>query len=272
MGKDQPGLEVSSHDAPEAYIEPPQLFYVENHGPSNFPRPLDTETINPPQQTSPSLDNFRTREKTICGLRAGHFWAITVIATLTVVVAVVGGSVGGILAARSSGSGTLKIASNEAIASPTTSSTPATPFSSTPASTARTSSSITTLISSPTPFPTAGLLALDCPSIDTTSNSTIASGTRYTFVYHCGNDLPGDDIQMGNSTDIEGCVAQCAEHNADAGSTGCHGVVWNGNLTSAIRRGGNCYLKSGDTPLSPCGDSCPLAAAAVLVGTASTGG
>lgn len=108
MEKHQPGLEVSPHDAPEVYIREEQPLYVPNHSPPNFPGQLDTayQASGPSQQTSPSSNNPGAREKTICGLRASRFWIITAIAALTVVAAVVGGSVGGVLAARGSGSDT----------------------------------------------------------------------------------------------------------------------------------------------------------------------
>ncbi|XXH00113.1 hypothetical protein Hte_006455 [Hypoxylon texense] len=221
MGKHQPGLEVSLHGAPEVYVKEQEPLYVQDHNLPNFPVQLDTtyQAIDLQNQAPHLPNNSKAQENTICGLRAGRFRIITAIAAMTVVAAVVGGGVGDVLAAGGSWSDT-----NEAVFSETSS--PVAPNALTSATSTSTSSSSTTPSISPyTPFPTVGLLALDYPSIDETRNSTIASGTRYTFEYHCGNDIHGSNLQMSNSTDIKGCVEQCAEYNADSGSNRCFSVV-----------------------------------------------
>ncbi|KAI1767959.1 hypothetical protein GGR53DRAFT_525527 [Hypoxylon sp. FL1150] len=257
--------EVPLYHAPEVYIEQQGLFFVEDHqSPDHSNQTVDSLGKTP---TSPES---RARE-IICGLRRGHFWLVIAVVALTVAVAAIGGSVGGVFANKSSQS-----SANEAVTShidlPTSTealtlgvlTSSAFSGSVTPSRTTTFSSTIT-LTSQSTTFPSTGLLGLDCPDINGTAHTVTASGIVYAFQYHCGEDLRNTDIKKGNSTTIEGCVTQCAEHNTNAGRTDCQGIEWNGNLTSALSRGGNCYLKELATGLTSCGDTCPLDAAAVLV-------
>ncbi|KAK7914199.1 hypothetical protein PG985_011902 [Apiospora marii] len=103
--------------------------------------------------------------------------------------------------------------------------------------------------------------------IDETQKSYTVPGsaTSYTFRFACENDARGSrgNGDMWNTTSLDGCVTKCAEHNHDESDTSCGGVVWNGNLTSALGRGGNCYLKMGTVSVFRC-NGC-VAVAATLV-------
>ncbi|GAP90102.2 hypothetical protein SAMD00023353_0203610 [Rosellinia necatrix] len=154
------------------------------------------------------------------------------------------------------------------------------PFTSTTTSTSIRSMSTTTPTSirststattpTTTAFPTSGLLSLDCPAINGTLEAQNVSSNRYIFEIYCGFDCSGsqgDSDQSFNEFTIDECMNRCATMNAGDGLSSCGGVVWNGNLTSALEQGGNCYLKLGTVTLSSCDGGCPVAAAAKLVGT-----
>ncbi|KAK8122879.1 hypothetical protein PG984_011549 [Apiospora sp. TS-2023a] len=128
----------------------------------------------------------------------------------------------------------------------------------TSAGTAITSAVITTASksTSSTPFPTTGILPLDCPNIDGTQKRYTVPGstTTYTYRFACEQDALGSlgDGNFWNTTSLDGCVSKCTEQDYNESYTSCGGVVWNGNLPAALTQGGNCYLKMGTLSLHPC--------------------
>ncbi|KAI1378127.1 hypothetical protein F4677DRAFT_458816 [Hypoxylon crocopeplum] len=288
MAHDQPGLEVAFSSAPEAYKQEPlknePLYIVENQV-FSYGAQQPTTSSQYGQQAPSALSESTSQEKNV---KKSRFWMMIAMVAITAVVAGVAGSVGGVLAARgsksnSSGDDGAPSPSTTSLRTAPTSTASSSAFSSaspsamlpSPTSDANPTPSSTSksLISTPTsessPIPLDGQLALDCPAIDSRRVGYFVSGTTYNFDYHCGDDISSSDIQMANTTSIDDCIIHCSEYNASRDSVDCGGVVWNGNLTSAIPRGGNCYLKGNGITLSPCGDSCQLVAAAVLVAAPS---
>ncbi|OTB03293.1 hypothetical protein M426DRAFT_12652 [Hypoxylon sp. CI-4A] len=249
----QPGLQVPFYDSPEVYREQQDpLYTVESQDPQHIFQQSNEQSVPLPQ------DKSESRRAAIRGLPVRYFWLIAAIVASTLLLAIVGGTVGGVLASRNS-----QKTSNDVSTSPASSSNNSngsiTTTTSPPAS--------STTSSSPIPFPTSGLLSLDCPSINATTTKTVnLAKTNYTFQYYCWSDITPENMLIMNSSTVDDCVTQCAEYNQSGGTSDCGGVVWNGNLTSALQRGGNCYLKGSGMEAAPC-SNCPIAAAALLKDT-----
>lgn len=156
----------------------------------------------------------------------------------------------------STSSTTMKTSSTSTFASSTLASS--TLVSSTLASSTTTSSEAT--------FPTSGLLALDCPALNTISYSTIpsASARNYTFTIYCNVNYVGNDLGPVNALTVSDCMDACAKYDeAPPGSQQCEGVIFNSNLTLALQYGGNCFLKSNVSD-KVLGEILDIAAGAVL--------
>ncbi|KAK6829499.1 hypothetical protein PG987_010083 [Apiospora arundinis] len=234
---EQPGLEVVVHDAPE----------IERPGSSE---PLTRHSGSPTPEYKPCK-----RDRRICGMRKRDYWIVFTIIVLCILGVVAGGVAGN----------RAKIFNTDADNEPSTfASSPNNAASSTtpdPKTTTPTSTS-----TSPFTTATSGILALDCPNIDGTNKTSSVADTTYTYHYSCESDASGSggDGPKWNTTTIDDCVQQCSQHDHDAADRSCGGVVWNRNLTHALARGGNCYLKLGTVTTWACTDEC-VAAVAVLV-------
>ena len=112
------------------------------------------------------------------------------------------------------------------------------------------SSTPTSSITPAEPFPTTGLLPLDCPAINATKYSTIPSGSssNYTYQIHCDVNYTGDDLVKTRTRTIDQCMDACAKQSDANPLNPCGVIVWIGNLTLAIgNTDGNCFLKK-DVP------------------------
>ncbi|KFY61607.1 hypothetical protein V496_04957 [Pseudogymnoascus sp. VKM F-4515 (FW-2607)] len=176
------------------------------------------------------------RDGRICGLARRTFWIVLVVVAIVIVAAAVGGGVGGSMAAKDSN----KSENNQSSPTPTSTSTPTS--STTPTSSSTSTSSITPA----GPFPTSGVLPLDCPAINGTTYSTIPSGSssNYTYLINCDVNYEGPDVFKTRTRTLDLCMDECAKHSDANSNNPCALVVWIGNLTLALpNTDGNCYLK-----------------------------
>ncbi|KAK6860376.1 hypothetical protein PG995_004012 [Apiospora arundinis] len=254
--KEQPGLEVAIHDAPEPRRLESDGLQV-HQGIRGPPKP--DEELPSVLYVKEGSSDVPSGGRRTCGLKKLHFWiALTVLA-----ICMVGGVVGGVIGTRSKNHSSSGSSSAETGPSISSSSSPNTASTTTISTTASTSTS-----SAPFTTATSGLLALDCPNLHETKKSfTVPDSTAtYAFKFTCQSDATGTrgNGPVWNTTSVDGCVDKCAEHNRDGRDTSCGGVVWNGNLTSSLTRGANCYLKMGTVQIKGC-TGCSLAVAATLV-------
>ncbi|KAI1125934.1 hypothetical protein F5Y10DRAFT_294207 [Nemania abortiva] len=262
----QQGLEVVFHDAPEVDRgkQADLIVCPEWHEPSSGAEDASIaigESCSRPQKEKSRVLSRR------------RLWVVVTFGILVIIIAVIGGLLGGLLLKRGSTDGEkatvsstpIELSGTTTFSSTTTPVSPS-PTSSTPSLISTTSSASTTILA--TAFPTSGTLSLDCPAINATEESRNVSNGKYIFEIYCGFDgygSQGDSIPSNTYT-INDCINQCAGLNSIDGAQGCGGVVWNGNLTSAFVQGGNCYFKRGTMDLANCNQQpCLLAAAAKLV-------
>ncbi|KIW70417.1 hypothetical protein PV04_02688 [Phialophora macrospora] len=226
----------------------------------------------------------RNPKRRICDLSRRNLIIAIAVATALAVAAIIGGSVGGVLANKSSSGSaqadavkstslapaitqgsaiatntvaavtstsepvtSTSISSSLATSTPVSSSSVSTTVSSSPVSTSTTSTS-----SASTPTSSEG--SYNCPS-DNNKSYVSSLLTSETWTILCDTDWPSgvDSISGGTVVDltaivaysIEGCIDQCAAYNVAGGS--CEAVVYGANITLALSRGGvqgNCFLKS----------------------------
>lgn len=103
MKHDQPGLEVDGGDLPEVDLRQQAPLYttISEHADnaSAQKNAEDEDHFDEPVRVN---SNERGR---MCGMSRGHFWIITAIVMMTVVIVAVGGGVGGALAGKANGNG-----------------------------------------------------------------------------------------------------------------------------------------------------------------------
>jgi hypothetical protein len=126
--------------------------------------------------------------------------------------------------------------------SSTTSSSLTTSSNITPVSSPTKSSSISSISSATStagPFPTGGILALDCPNINGSDYTSTQQTGKYTYNVLCNTNYPVTDLKAANATSIQNCLDQCANLQS------CQGVVFQSNLTliESLNLPGNCFLK-----------------------------
>jgi hypothetical protein len=95
-------------------------------------------------------------------------------------------------------------------------------------------------------LPTAGVLALNCPSLNNTETSITLGSTSYAFSIGCGTDFGGTnvDILAIISYSIADCAQACASYNYDYRQEVCKAVTWNSDLGVVEEHFGNCFLKN----------------------------
>jgi hypothetical protein len=94
--------------------------------------------------------------------------------------------------------------------------------------------------------PTTGVLALDCPGIDQTTQFVSLAPNDYAFNTSCGTDINGDnvDIMAVVAYSYYDCLMACASFNRDSDSSGCAGVEFNADMTNVVANYfGTCWLK-----------------------------
>jgi hypothetical protein len=91
-----------------------------------------------------------------------------------------------------------------------------------------------------------GILALDCPGLDSKGNIGVALGTKtWTFKPRCGADYPGNDMGAVIVYSFHDCLQACAAHNYFSGKNECVAVEFNANMNFYIAEDfGNCWLKT----------------------------
>lgn len=159
-----------------------------------------------------------------CGLRPRVALAVTALAALIIIAAVVGGTVGGLASHRENSreSGSSSSSSSPGLVSttaPTSTSTGSTPSTSTP--------STSTSLASPTP--SNGILPLNCPAINNTQYTT----EDQSFYIYCQMDFksPSGNIAQSLQMSVGDCIDSCAEHNTNTSQTVCQGMTFGANLT-----------------------------------------
>ncbi|KAK8075344.1 eukaryotic aspartyl protease [Apiospora hydei] len=207
-----------------AYHDAPELS---NHGSDGLEVSHNSSGALKGGDDAPCPVDTQQRRRRICGLRRVQF---AIIVSVLGAICVVGAVVGGVVGSRSSNG--------------------------------------TSTSTSAFPTATSGILALDCPKIDGTQKPYTVSGSpnAYTFQFTCEYDATGSrgNGAKFNTTTVDGCVEKCAEHNHEESDTACGGVVWNGNLTSSLTLGGNCYLKMGMAHTTDRCNGCVVVAAMLV--------
>ncbi|KAI5917442.1 hypothetical protein F4810DRAFT_696317 [Camillea tinctor] len=180
----------------------------------------------------------------ICGLHRSTL-ILAVILIVVVIAAGVGGGVGGSLAVQNAKSN----AENSLISNGTSriSTVTITSISTrTLTATGTTGTGTSTSTGSGLVVPT-GLLALDCPGLDSEGDQVIAwDASSWTFTPTCGTDYVGADFGAVIVYSFHDCMQACAAHNHFSGTTQCAAVTFSANQTYQIARNfGNCWLKTG---------------------------
>jgi hypothetical protein len=95
-------------------------------------------------------------------------------------------------------------------------------------------------------LPTAGVLALNCPSLNNTETSITLGSTSYAFSIGCGTDFGGANVDILTiiSYSISDCAQACASYNYNYGQEVCKAVTWNSDLGVVEGHFGNCFLKN----------------------------
>ncbi|KAI1492022.1 hypothetical protein F5X96DRAFT_668178 [Biscogniauxia mediterranea] len=208
------GLELAQHQPP-----PPNWGY------------------DPVAQTSTPVE----QEHRICGLHRSAF-ILAVILLVVIIAAAVGGGVGGSLAVQNAKT---NAASNLTTAdAPTLVSTVTVTRTATAAATGTRTGTSTTVSGLTVPT---GLLALDCPGLDSEGDQVIAwDRSSWTFTPTCGTDFQGADFGAVVVYSFHDCLQACAAHNHFSGESQCAAVTFSANQTAQIPRNfGNCWLKTG---------------------------
>ncbi|KAL2062869.1 hypothetical protein VTL71DRAFT_5941 [Oculimacula yallundae] len=199
----------------------------------------------PPQYYYPSPEQDVRKERTILGVRPATFF-LSLALVVVILVAAIGGGVGGTMAvnnAKSANSNGAALTTTVLSTYTTTIAATATDASAsgtgTPSSTSTTASIIT--------VPTAGTVALDCPTIDGTQIRMALGSTTSVFDLVCGRDYPGsrNDIVALTVYSVDDCARACASYNRNSGSKFCKGAAYRSDLTRNIPVNfGNCWLKN----------------------------
>jgi len=215
----------------------------EEHGQQLQPAVYQSGLELAPEQTAagkPGLEVVAPQQtRTILGLRRTTF-ALALTLLVVVVAATVGGGVGGSLAVQRAKD---SAQANGPIATVTVTIT-TTPIGR--AATSLTSSAGSTATSSAIVAPT-GVLALDCPGLNSEGEQVVTLGTRsWRFTVTCGTDHVGYDIGAVIVYSFRDCLQACAAHNHFSGEDRCVAVEFNANMTPAISQDyGDCWLKNG---------------------------
>ncbi|KAH9216637.1 hypothetical protein DL95DRAFT_522555 [Leptodontidium sp. 2 PMI_412] len=240
------GQYIVMSSSPEVFHPPPHSdLEVSAHGQhqvtvaDKFYSDQPQEAV-PPQYYYGSSEGDKRKERTICGFRAATFF-LSLALVLVILAAAIGGGVGGTMAvnnaksANSNNNGTTF--TSTVISTFTTTATPTSSGAS--ASGSSTSASILSV-------PTSGVLALDCPNIDSTElRMTLVETSVFTVI--CGRDYPGakNDILAVTAYSLTDCARACASYNQNSGSKLCRGAAFKSDLTYNVPVNyGNCWLKN----------------------------
>lgn len=203
---------------------------------------IKTDVYSQSNVYSPSPSFEKAQKRLFCGVAPLAFGLIVILALL-VVVAAVGGGVGGSIAVKNA-----KDASKAQLAELSASLAVFTSAASQGASSTATSAqfAVTNLAWGPvleSPLPYTG-----CPQANTTLYTSI-SGPQ-TWRIYCQLDMPGNDMLLTNTPNLQLCIETCANWNMqkDSVKISCKGVVFipNDILGAHERTIGpsDCYLKS----------------------------
>lgn len=92
-----------------------------------------------------------------------------------------------------------------------------------------------------------GVLALDCPALDSAGNQKITLGDKtWSFKPSCGTDSGGFDIGAVIVYSFHDCLQACAAHNHFYGEDQCVDAHFSADMAPLIASDyGNCWLKNG---------------------------
>jgi hypothetical protein len=92
-----------------------------------------------------------------------------------------------------------------------------------------------------------GKLALDCPTLDQTTQVITLGSKSWRFTPMCGTNLPGDDIGAVIVYSYHDCLQACAAHNFFTGKDECVAIHFDSDQTRSIPSNfGNCWIKRGN--------------------------
>jgi hypothetical protein len=209
---------------------------------------------------SNAMVHGQDQSRMICGLRKRTFWIIAIVA-LIILVAVIGGGVGGALALKKSDT---KAEATQGTVSAGGTTTTAASISISNAASASASNSAS--LSTPTPSPTSiqsfstttivgatATILRDCPSSNNSLYTVNSSGMTQQFRKVCNaifvNAVGSDAMVMLPFATLNDCIAQCARFNFNhrseiklGTSPRCNSVCWRNDVTKRDRwPGGQCF-------------------------------
>ncbi len=114
--------------------------------------------------------------------------------------------------------------------------------------------------------PTDVVVALDCPTIDTSTQVITLGDHISTFQINCNTDYNGQGIDIVAVTvySLRDCMRSCASYNLNSNTTNCAAVEFAADLDAVVPNDyGNCFLKFGTGEINKSVDN--IHAGAVLV-------
>ena len=114
--------------------------------------------------------------------------------------------------------------------------------------------------------PTDVVIALNCPSIDTSTQVITLGDHISTFQINCntGYNGGGIDILAVTAYSLRDCLRSCASYNLNSNTTNCAAVEFAADLDAVLPNDyGNCFLKFGTGDINKSVDN--IHAGAVLV-------
>ncbi|KAK5272405.1 hypothetical protein LTR99_001797 [Exophiala xenobiotica] len=233
------GLQVDDSHREKAYVPNDSNKMLAPHSYS-----IDTSTSTSPYQpphpqTLPTLPTYQSEDRTPqrprmpWGLSLGAYTILIIGITAVIMGAALSGGLGGALAAKSS--------DNKSVPTTTVTATVTNAAATATGSSAATAS-VTGVVRNYSPVLPAQVntTALDC-----TDQATITSYSGDSYTLSCNTNYGGNDIMSFIAYTLDTCINACSNMNSIAGTTTCHGIMFNANMEKIYSEDmGNCWLKS----------------------------
>jgi hypothetical protein len=190
--------------------------------------------------------------RTICGLRKRTFWIVAIVA-LIILVAVIGGGVGGALASKKSDTKAETAQGSVGAGSTTTTAASASASNSVSSSTPTPSPTSTQSFSTTTIVGATATILRDCPSSNNSLYTVNSNGMTHQFRKACDatfvNAHGSDAMVVQSFASLNECITECAQFNFRNAteiklgtSRRCNSVCWRNDVTKRDKwPGGQCF-------------------------------
>ncbi|KAI9722683.1 MAG: hypothetical protein M1812_001614 [Candelaria pacifica] len=244
LGQPQPGLEVGQQPQLSQSYHGHGEFYGDRKG-------YRDEYIHNEEPPPPS--------RTICGLRPATFWLALALGAV-IIIAAVGGGVGGSLAAKRSSSKPTPLPSQSGTQATTVTVLPARLDTPSTTTTSQATAAATGLLDyTPPGASNVTTLALDCNTLNNTISRVQVPGIDASFEVRCSNDQRGGspandagtikDILPLTMYTLQDCMLACVSWNSISGKINCRGVTFGLEMSAQWRRNhSNCWFKNATGP------------------------